>query len=307
MERDTGSTRIKLHCYGFLRCFHFFQPHGCSIISRAFLIQCCDHNDRIQGNLSQRFPAATSSSVLSSSSTQVTKTNFAPPESLRISKNTLENPLDGTTALNGGSSATNPLIEMPAHTTAVVVVPVYPSFVPTVTAGILLRNAGRYTNPNVHGLDILSRETKPIKKADMGGNTENFRCDGRSIPDTELNLNIFDPVLPSLKPTSTSHASPATKASTYAPSQVIQPPNSIPKPSTANKPKSTPPAMTPTLATAPHWPYPYPGEGKATSFKPKTKKASETGKAKAKAKSTGWCPYPGQNCQASSFTLICLI
>jgi hypothetical protein len=83
-------------------------------------------------------------------------------------------------------------------------------------------------NPNVHGLDILGREAEPIKKADMGGNTENSRLDGRSIPDIELNLNIFDPVLPSLKPTSTSHGSQATKASTRAPSQVIQPPNSNP-------------------------------------------------------------------------------
>ena len=187
---------------------------------------------------------------------------------------------------------------MPPHITAIVVVPVYPSFVLAATAGILLRYACRYTNPNVHGLDILGHEAELIKKADMGGNTENFQRDGCSIPDIELNLNIFNPVLPSLKPTSTSHASPATKSSTRAPSQVTQPSNSIPKPSTTNKPKSTPPTTTPTLATAPHWPYPYPGEGKATSFKSKTKKASETGKAKAKAeaKSTGWCPYSGEDC-----------
>ena len=254
--------------------------------------------------------------------------------------------------------STNPSTEMPAHTTAVVVVPVYPSFVPTVTAGFLLHDAGRNKNPNVHGLNIPVHEAEPIKKANIGGdtenqqihgrdaeppkeanigdntenpriygrkvqalihgntehphihgrdaeaealkkvniggNTENPRLDGRSVPDIELNLNIVDPVPPSVKPTSTHYASPAIKTSTRAPSQVTQPLNLNTKLSTTNKSKSTPPAMTPTPVAAPHWPYPYPGEGKATSFKTKTKNASETGKAKAK--STGWCPYPGQDC-----------
>jgi hypothetical protein len=263
---------------------------------------------------SQKIPAATSACIPSSSSAQVTKTNFAPLESRRIPENTLENPLDGRTSLNGGYISTNPSTEMSAHTTAVVVVTVYPSFVPTITAGILLRDAGRNKDLNVHGPDILAHETDPIKKvniggnsenpqihgrdakplkkvniggntensqihgreakapihgnsenprihgrdaeakapkkANMGGNTENPRLDGRSIPDIELNLNIVDPVLPSMKPTSTHHASPAAKISTRAPSQVTQPPNSNPKPSTTNKPNSTPLATTP--APAPH-------------------------------------------------------
>jgi hypothetical protein len=327
---------------------------------------------------SQKIPAATSANVPSSSSAQVTKTNFAPLESLRIPENTIENPLDGGTSLNRDHISTNPSTEMPAHTTAVVVVPIYPSFVPTITSGILLRDAGRNENSDVYGPGILIREAEPIKRANIGGNTENPQIhgldaeplkkantgrnteslriydreakapihanpenlrinhheanakapihgntenprihgrdaeaealkkaniggntenpglDGRSVPDIELNLNIVDPVFPSVKPTSTPHASPTTKISTRAPSQVTQPPNSKPKPSTTNKSKSTPPATTPGPVPAPHWPYPYPGEGKAMSFKTMTKKASETGKAKTK--STGWCPYPGQNC-----------
>jgi hypothetical protein len=80
-------------------------------------------------------------------------------------------------------------MEMPAHTIAVVVDSVYPSFVPIVTADILPRDAAGTKNPNFHRPGIQSPRTEPNKKENLSGNTKNPRIHDLNTETLE-NFNI---------------------------------------------------------------------------------------------------------------------